>query len=101
MIDRRFGINPVRVLTRYALALGVGTLMTLAPVGKAGSADADAKVVAALDTEYQAAVKGNNAATMGRILAEDFVLVTGLEAGRWLLVFKIANYAIANAQAAV
>ena len=37
----------------------------------------DAKTVAALDTEYQAAVKGNDAATMDRILAEDFVLVTG------------------------
>lgn len=52
--------------------------MTLAPTGKAGPADGDAKVVAALDTEYQAAVKNNDAAAMDRILAEDFVLVTGL-----------------------
>lgn len=52
--------------------------MTLAPTGKAGPADEDAKVVAALDTEYQAAVKNNDAATIDRILAEDFVLVTGL-----------------------
>jgi ketosteroid isomerase-like protein len=37
----------------------------------------DAKTVAALDTEYQAAVKNNDAATMERILADDFVLVTG------------------------
>jgi len=37
----------------------------------------DLKTVAALDTEYQAAVKRNDAATMDRILAEDFVLVTG------------------------
>ena len=37
----------------------------------------DAKTVAALDTEYQAAVKANDAATMDRILADDFVLVTG------------------------
>jgi ketosteroid isomerase-like protein len=37
----------------------------------------DAKTVAALDTEYQAAVKRNDAAAMDRILAEDFVLVTG------------------------
>ncbi len=35
------------------------------------------KVVAALDTAYQAAVKANDAATMDRILADDFVLVTG------------------------
>src|SRR5438477_12930065 len=37
----------------------------------------DLKTVAALDTEYQAAVKNNDATTMDRILAEDFVLVTG------------------------
>jgi ketosteroid isomerase-like protein len=35
------------------------------------------RTVAALDTEYQAAVKRNDAATMDRILADDFVLVTG------------------------
>ena len=34
--------------------------------------------MAALDTEYQAAVKANDVATMDRILADDFVLVTGL-----------------------
>jgi ketosteroid isomerase-like protein len=33
--------------------------------------------VANLDTEYQAAVKANDVATMSRILADDFVLVTG------------------------
>jgi ketosteroid isomerase-like protein len=37
----------------------------------------DQKTVAALDTEYQAAVKKNDPATMDRILADDFVLVTG------------------------
>ncbi len=37
----------------------------------------DKSIVAALDTEYQAAVKKNDAATMDRILADDFVLVTG------------------------
>jgi ketosteroid isomerase-like protein len=35
------------------------------------------KTIAALDTEYQAAVKRNDAATMDRILADDFILVTG------------------------
>ena len=44
---------------------------------RGASAEADAKAVAALDTEYQAAVKRNDAATMDRILADDFVLVTG------------------------
>jgi ketosteroid isomerase-like protein len=40
-------------------------------------ADSDATIVARLDTEYQAAVKKNDAATMDRLLADDFVLVTG------------------------
>ena len=39
--------------------------------------DNDESTVAKLDTEYQAAVKRNDAATMDRILADDFVLVTG------------------------
>jgi ketosteroid isomerase-like protein len=37
----------------------------------------DAAIVAALDTEYQAAVERNDAATMDRILADDFVLIGG------------------------
>ena len=37
----------------------------------------DKSVVAALDTAYQAAVKNNDVAAMDRILAEDFILVTG------------------------
>jgi ketosteroid isomerase-like protein len=35
------------------------------------------RIVADLDTEYQAAVKANDVATMDRILADDFVLVVG------------------------
>jgi ketosteroid isomerase-like protein len=34
--------------------------------------------IAALDTEYQAAVERNDAATMDGILADDFILVTGM-----------------------
>src|SRR5262249_8717926 len=37
----------------------------------------DITTVAALDTEYQAAVKRNDATTMDRILADDFVLLNG------------------------
>ena len=37
----------------------------------------DEKTVAALDTEYQAAVLEHDIATMDRILADDFALVTG------------------------
>ena len=43
---------------------------------RAGSSD-DEKAVAALDTQYQDAVKRNDAETMGRILLDDFVLVVG------------------------
>ena len=43
----------------------------------AGDEKSDDKIIAALDTEYQAAVEKNDAATMDRILADDFVLVTG------------------------
>lgn len=41
------------------------------------SVEQDKKAVAELDTRYQQAVKMNDAATMERILADDFVLVTG------------------------
>lgn len=37
----------------------------------------DAEMVAALDTEYQAAVERNDAGTMDKILADDFILVLG------------------------
>jgi ketosteroid isomerase-like protein len=40
------------------------------------NAIAEKKIVAALDTEYQDAVKRNDAATMDRILSNDFILVT-------------------------
>lgn len=42
------------------------------------STAADERIVAELDTEYQAAVERNDAETMDRILADDFVLITGL-----------------------
>src|SRR5262249_27034629 len=52
-------------------------LAFLAPaLARATPAD-DAKAVAALDTQYQKAVEHNDAAAMDRILADDFVLVTG------------------------
>ncbi len=41
------------------------------------SPEDDQRTVAALDTAYQAAVKANDAQTMGKILAEDFILVLG------------------------
>jgi ketosteroid isomerase-like protein len=41
------------------------------------ASEQDARTVAALDTQYQEAVKHNDVATMAKILADDFVLVTG------------------------
>lgn len=46
-------------------------------LGPAKAATDDAKIVADLDTRYQLAVKQNDAATMDRILHDDFVLVLG------------------------
>lgn len=40
------------------------------------SAADDRKIVAALDADYQAALRRNDAATIARVLADDFV-VTG------------------------
>jgi ketosteroid isomerase-like protein len=53
----------------------IGSLL-VTPLASGSSTD-DAKIVAALDTEYQAAVKNNDAATMDRILSDDFVVVLG------------------------
>ena len=60
-------------ITRTSLAAAL-----LAWTGVAQSTvDEDRQAVAALDTQYQEAVKNNDAETMGRILADDFVLVLG------------------------
>src|SRR5437763_1147038 len=74
----RIGIGPCRSFTTRALAVTLGLLTMIAPPGRAASSVDDEKTVAALDTEYQAAVKKNDVATMDRILADDFVLVTGV-----------------------
>jgi ketosteroid isomerase-like protein len=58
------------------MALIAGALATAAEPA-ASTVARDQAMVAALDTEYQAAVFRNDAATMDRILADDFVLVLG------------------------
>jgi uncharacterized protein (TIGR02246 family) len=53
-------------------------LMAILAAGPALAApEDDIKAVAALDTQYQAAVKANDADTMAKILDPDFVLVLG------------------------
>ena len=51
--------------------------LALTPLAAAETPAEIEKLVAKLDTEYQAAVKANDAAAMDRILADDMVLVTG------------------------
>ncbi len=58
-------------------AFTLGILVMIGATEAPSSGD-DEKAVATLDTEYQAAVKNNDVPTMDRILADDFVLVTGL-----------------------
>jgi uncharacterized protein (TIGR02246 family) len=60
----------ISVLTIFLLLAGIFS-------AQADSPKTDAEAVAALDTEYQAAVAKNDADTMDRILADDFVLVLG------------------------
>src|SRR5204862_6840739 len=59
------------ILTAAAALALAGALIAAAP------ADDAKAIVAALDTQYQAQVKANDAAAMDRILADDFVLVPG------------------------
>ena len=76
-----FTLHPrdlIQVLSGYGrLILMIGALSFGSATDLSASSDEDAKIVAALDTKYQAAVKSNDAATMDQILADDFVLVNG------------------------
>ena len=62
--------------TKLSIVL-LGTLAMLAGVAANADSTTDQSAVAALDTEYQLAVKNNDADTMGRSLADDFVVVWG------------------------
>ncbi len=72
---KRFFRRPSQPFLAAALALG--TFLTIATVRANSSPADDKKTVADLDTQYQAAVKINDVATMDRILADDYALVTG------------------------
>jgi hypothetical protein len=66
---------------KWALFLGVVAacvlIVFLATRVAHASIENDKKIVVKLDSEYQAAVEKNDAATMDRLLADDFILVTG------------------------
>ena len=68
--------RPFRQAAVLAVWLVFGSLAALALRVTKASSD-DKQTLAALDTQYQAAVKQNDAATMNRLLADDFILVTG------------------------
>jgi ketosteroid isomerase-like protein len=67
----------VESYTTVVLDLDETTVSGLRSGVAAPSSEVDRRIVAALDTEFQAAVRRNDAQTMARILHEDFVLVTG------------------------
>jgi ketosteroid isomerase-like protein len=71
------GLHLWRLSLLLATAAAVGLILAFTVRSVSASADQDRRVVAELDKEYQAAVKINDANTMARILADDFVLVTG------------------------
>ncbi len=71
----QFSARPLLGFLAGTLALGI--ILAIVARGANASAADDQKIVAALDTQYQAAVKANDVATMDRILADDFILVTG------------------------
>lgn len=70
-MNEKRAVTVVSVLALLAIARMVASASSPA-------ATDDRATVAALDAQYQAAVKANDAATMDRLLADDFILVTGV-----------------------
>ncbi|OQW59779.1 MAG: hypothetical protein A4S17_02480 [Proteobacteria bacterium HN_bin10] len=66
-------MSPIQKARGAAVALGV----LLMPVLAHATPEQDRAAVAALDTEYQAAVERNDADAMARILHPDMILVVG------------------------
>jgi len=62
-----------KTISRSVIAFFVFT----ACLAARSSSQDDAKAVTELDRQYQLAVKQNDAATIDRLLADDFILVTG------------------------
>jgi ketosteroid isomerase-like protein len=60
-----------------SIAILLGAAIVGAATQTTDRGESDRRAVAALDTEYQQAVKKNDVTTMSRILADDFILVEG------------------------
>lgn len=69
--------RPERVMKRQLPKPIALFLLAVATFAAQASESDDIAAVAALDTQYQAAVKANDAAAMAKILADDFILVIG------------------------
>lgn len=67
----------MKLEARGVARLLISSLATLASIAANANPKSDQRAVSDLDTRYQAAVKINDATTMDRILADDFVVVTG------------------------
>ena len=64
-------------MTDKRLTLSAATVAAFLAYGAAAASADDARTIAAMDTQYQAAVERNDWQTMDRILHPDFVLVLG------------------------
>jgi len=70
-------MKTLRLVSSAVLAAAVGLFAGTAAAAEKASASADEAAVAAPDSQYHAAVARNDAAAMDRLLADDFILVTG------------------------
>jgi ketosteroid isomerase-like protein len=84
----------MKLRTSGLKAVLIGSLVALASVSANANTESDQKAVSALDTEYQTAVKNNDAGTMDRILADGFVVV--LRTGKTYTKADLLNMARAN-----
>ena len=75
MFFSRFEIQNARHQVVRAIAIAA-TVFSTSALGSITPTD-DAKTVASLDIDYQAAVAKGDVNTMSRILADDFILTTG------------------------
>lgn len=75
--DSLEAFQPLERLVKIPFPRIAAMLLVLAPFAAQASESDDIAAVAALDTQYQAAVKANDAAGMAKILADDFILVIG------------------------
>ena len=61
----------------HTTTIAAGVLLAAAQATAFAACPTSEAAIKALDTEYQAAVQKNDAESMSRLLADDFVLVTG------------------------